>query len=355
MAPPRKLLVAVDAPPAPNLVALVAALSSPGDELHVATVLPSPTAVTGLAPPFATAAAAVVLSSSYQEELEAAMSRSRATLDAARTAVAAATARAPDDVVAHLLPSAGGASGAEKSLLAWAHSRHADVVCVGCRGLGAAARAAAPFVGLGSVSAALATDAHAPAVAIARGTVRPAEQGLLLVVGVDAQRGASAAALRWAAATLRGPSDALHVVAVAQPPPFPVYTDEGGSVTAAVEAERWDRCRDDAVADASRAADAGAALAATIAPVGCSITAIALTPDAGGAGAVAEALEKYAGAVQATALVAGARGLSAWKRTLLSIVGLGSVSAALAKGAPVPVIVVRGGDDDDHHAHPGGA
>lgn len=353
---PRKFLVAVDAPPPPEspLLALAQALVGEGDEVHVATVLPAPTAVIGLAPPLATAASATLLSSTYQEELAAAMKRSRATLDEARRAVASASRRAPADVAVHLLPSAGGASGSSTSLLAWAHSRHVDVVLVGCRGLGAAARAAAPLVGLGSVSAALATDAHAPAVAIARGKARPVGQGMLLVVGVDAVHGASRAALRWAASTLRGPGDALHVVAVAQTPPFPVFTDEGGSVTAVADAAAWDRCRAAAAAEAARAADAGAAFAATLVFPGSSITAFALTPDSGGAAAVADALGTYAAGVSATALVAGSRGISAWKRTLLAIVGLGSVSAALATRAPVPVVVVRDGGRGggaDHDAH----
>jgi len=67
---------------------------------------------------------------------------------------------------------------------------------------------------------------------------------------------------------------------------------------------------------------------------------VLLDGDGGGGGAVADPLVSYAKAKQVDHVVVGSRGLSALKRGLYSIIGLGSVSDYIVRHAPCPVTVV---------------
>ena len=348
----RKLLVAVAADQqvtqASPMLRLAASLAASGDSVHVVSVLPPPSA--GLPPlTSAAAAAAVMHASDASHDIETA----RRAVSAARDGLASLGC---PRAVPHILPSAGGASGAAASLAAWAHSRHVDVVVVGCRGLGATGRALAPLVGLGSVSDALVKDAHAPAVAVARGgagdSAPPLDTPPVVVVGVDGS-GPSMAAVRWAARTLarRGDTGArLHVVAAAMLPPLPIHMDDASAVTA-IESHAWEASKEAALEEARVASTDAAAAAASLLPAEGAVAAHALLP-AGGAQGAADELVAYAHRVGATLIVVGSRGLSAWRRALLSIVGMGSVSTAVAHRAPCGVVVVRAGGEDEDHAHP---
>eukprot|EP00887_Chlorella_sp_A99_P000632 scaffold5.g632.t1 len=70
-----------------------------------------------------------------------------------------------------------------------------------------------------------------------------------------------------------------------------------------------------------------------------------LLPAAGGASGVAESLVACAKEKKADLLVLGSRGMGATKRTLMSMVGLGSVSDYCVHNAPCPVAVVRAEGD----------
>ena len=345
----RKLLVAVDQQVTPDapVLRLAASLAAPGDSMHVVSVLPPPSVSL---PPLTSAAAAAAFMHASDASHD---------IDAARRAVAAArdglASLGCPNAAPHILPSAGGASGVASSLAAWAHSRHADVVVVGSRGLGPAGRALAPLVGLGSVSDSLVKDAHAPAVAVARGgqndSLLPADSPPIVVVGVDGS-GPSMAAVRWAATTLarRGATGArLHVVSSPQLPPLPLM-DSDSAITA-IESHTWEASKEAALEEARVASTDAAAAAASLLPGEGAVTAHALLP-AGGADGAADELVAYAHRVDATLIVVGSRGLSAWRRALLSIVGMGSVSTAVARKAPCGVVVVRAGGEDEDHAHP---
>ena len=67
----------------------------------------------------------------------------------------------------------------------------------------------------------------------------------------------------------------------------------------------------------------------------------------GGGGAVAEALSEFAESVGARAIVVGSRGLGAWKRAALALVGMGSVSSALLHSSAVPIIVVKSAEEEE--------
>jgi len=67
---------------------------------------------------------------------------------------------------------------------------------------------------------------------------------------------------------------------------------------------------------------------------------VLLDGDGAGGGAVADPLVSYAQAKQVDHVVVGSRGLSALKRGLYSIIGLGSVSDYIVRHAPCPVTVV---------------
>jgi hypothetical protein len=69
-------------------------------------------------------------------------------------------------------------------------------------------------------------------------------------------------------------------------------------------------------------------------------TKVLIDGDGAGGGSVGDPLIKYAAAHGVNHIVIGTRGLSAFKRGMYSLIGLGSVSSHVVQHAPCPVTVV---------------
>jgi len=402
----RYLLVAVDAstisPDARHsaTLALAAALAAPGDEIHLLSVLPSrgggggggtatSTSTTLLlpSPGLSTAAAAEALVEARRQAAREDRIAASSWLHAGRAALVGEFGVEQERVFLHLLNPASSYSSSSSSspsssastaaaIAAYAHAKHADAVVLGSRGMGAAARALKSIVGLGSVSDAVVASLHSRVVAVARRGERPllvssptsAVPALVRVVvavdGSPASRAALAFACRWASGggALAGRATLL-LVSAPQGAPFPVAFDDdapSSAVAASYAAERWEQDKR-AAAEAARAAAEGA-LRVAVEEHGVDRSAVEAAVcggDGAGSGAtttttttktplpVAEALNEFTEAVGAHAVVVGSRGLGAWRRAALALVGMGSVSSALLHSSRVPVVVVRSADEEE--------
>eukprot|EP00798_Chlamydomonas_sp_ICE-L_P024172 gene24172-9760_t len=66
-----------------------------------------------------------------------------------------------------------------------------------------------------------------------------------------------------------------------------------------------------------------------------------LAPDGGGSSDIASSISKYAIESNADVMVVGCRGLGAVSRSVMSVLGLGSVSDYLVHNGPCPLVVVK--------------
>ena len=398
--PSTTLVVAVDASTiAPDAgrrsptLALAAALAAPGDEIHLLSVLPPSRggdATTPTAPPLpslllpspglSTAAAAEAVVEARLRESKKDGIAASACLESSRAALVGEFGVELDRVFLHLLnPAASSSSSSSSSastaaaIVAFAHAKRAKVVVLGSRGMGALARALGSVIGgtgLGSVSDAVVSGLQSGAVAVARGrgerpllasaaspsaSVAPASVKIVVAVdGSPASRAALLFACRWASGggALAGRAT-LFLVSAPQIPPFPVVFDDSPSsaVAASYGAERWEQVREAAAAAARAAVEEAAATAVARGVERSSIDTAAL--DSGGIGGgvalpVVEALNEFVETrVGAHVVVAGSRGLGAWRAAALALVGLGSVSSGLLHSSKVPVVVVKSAEEEE--------
>ncbi|GBF98915.1 hypothetical protein Rsub_11707 [Raphidocelis subcapitata] len=346
---------------AQHLVATaLAAVASPGagSEVHLASVLPpAPISVASPSPVATAAAVAAVLGAQQQQALadEAAAGE----VLAAAAAACEAAGVAADRIHTHVLPAAGGASGAGEALVA--RARGFDLIAVGSRGLGGLQRALQSLIGLGSVSDYVLHNSEVPVLVVRPRTaanVAPAAAAAagkprVIVVAVDASAH-SAHALDWAASHLRlQPRDEVRVVSVAAAAPYPTL-DEGAAAVAMIEAAEFQRANERNLSAArtlaARAAalfrgsvDGGAGDAHEDAEPGAAqprALAEALLPE-GGASDVGAAVVKCGLREGADLVVAGSRGMGAFKRAAMGMLGLGSVSDHLAHNFEGAVLVVK--------------
>ena len=394
----RYLLVAVDASTiAPDArhsstLALAAALAAPADEIHLLSVLSGGSASSSSplallpSPGLSTAGAAEALVEARIRASKEDRIAASSWLHSSRAALVGEFGVEQERVFLHLLnPAAPGSSSSSSSspsssstaaaIVAYAHATHADVVVLGSRGMGALARAVGSVGfggGLVSVSDAVVHGLHSGAVAVAR--PRGEQRALLMnsvpalvkvVVAVDgspASRAALLFACRWASGggALAGRAT-LFLVSAPRAPPFPVVFDDdapSSAVAASYGAERWEEEKEAAAAAARVAVEESVATAVEHGVDRAAIETAALDEHGsgggggrggagGGGGAVAEALSEFAESVGARAIVVGSRGLGAWKRAALALVGMGSVSSALLHSSAVPIIVVKSAEEEE--------
>ena len=395
----RYLLVAVDAstitPDArhSSTLALAASLAAPADDIHLLSVLPprgggggsggGSAAFSTLAPSpgLSTAATAEALVEAWRQASKDDRIAASSWLHASRAALVGELGIEQERVFLHLLNPAGSSSSPASSsssssnastaaaIVAYAHAKRADVVVLGSRGMGTAARTLGGLVGLGSVSDAVVAGLHSGAVAVARRGERPLLVNsssaasvpalVKVVVAVDgspASRAALSFACHWVGGggALAGRAT-LYLVSAPQIPPFPIVFDDApcSAVAASYGAERWEQEKEAAAASARVAVEEAAAAAVEHGVERSSIETAALVGGSkGGGGAasglpVAEALVEFSEAVGAHVVVAGSRGLGTWKRAALALVGMGSVSSGLLHASKVPVVVVKSADEEE--------
>ncbi|KAK9840934.1 hypothetical protein WJX81_001118 [Elliptochloris bilobata] len=228
----------------------------------------------------------------------------------------------------------GGASGVGESVLEEAADRRAALIVLGSRGMGAVKRSLMALIGLGSVGDYVAHNARCPvavvplppaARAAAAGPAATQEGPRQVCVAVDASPAAQQA-LRWALARLMAPparASLLHVVSVARSVPLPMVED-GAAAAAVLEAQRWSEAKQEALAEAAALCEAALEQAA-IALGRVAASTRALEPEGGASGA-GEAVCRYVRELHGDILVLGSRGLAELQRSLLPLLGLGSVS-----------------------------
>jgi len=325
-------------------------------DLHLVTVLPPPHLIV-VYPPGFTAPGSTVRSAATRRAEE----RDDEARAAAHLELCASEAQAYFPTVrvsSHLVPHAGGASGAGRGLLEFAEglvatlpmpaARRRVALVVGTRGLSAAGRAGAALVGLGSVAEWLVGQERGVPVVVHRSgaeEVRPTPQeiagqtGLRVLVCVDGST-ASEAVLDFAlpSVLVAGDKAELHVVCAAPPAPPP---DAAGAKGRWGAAGGYLGGLDDAAADTFEEGDGDSAARALARATDVCMAAIdeaadrcmprssifwrALAPE-GGASGVAESIRHYARVNRMDLVVVGSRGHGALRRTLDSALGVGSVS-----------------------------
>ncbi|KXZ53810.1 hypothetical protein GPECTOR_6g728 [Gonium pectorale] len=229
-------------------------------------------------------------------------------------------------------------AGVAESVVEYARAHNIDLAVVGCRGMGALQRSLMSFIGLGSVSdhcchhmpcpTLVADEAHPP---------QSAHPKRMMVCCDDSPH--AHAALLWALDNALLPHDHLVLAVVASPVPFPML-DEPATV-AAMQSAQYRETADAATAAARDVAERCAA-AAQRHGVGKTKITIAALPPGASATDVGSALCKHAKAEGVDLIVAGSRGMGAITRSLLGLVGMGSVSDYCAHHSPCPLLVVKG-------------
>jgi len=292
--------------------------------------------------PVATAAAVAAVT--HQWEAQKRHDEAHAT-DVLREAVQHALKQSvkKEQIHAHALPAAGGASGIAESLVEFAKAKEVDAVVVGSRGLGSIKRSLMSLVGLGSVSDYCIHQLHVP-VLVVRGegsssTAPAAAEGSRNVVLTIDDSVHSSYALSWTLKHLLKPKDTLHCVTVALPVPYPIL-DETSAAIAALEAQQWQASSEASLEYATTLASK-AAVVAKAAEVPDTHVVSAAVPPEGGASDVGASICKYAQACKADLVILGSRGLGSFKRSLMGFAGLGSVSDFAVHNCHCAVAVIK--------------
>ncbi|GBF97957.1 hypothetical protein Rsub_10630 [Raphidocelis subcapitata] len=168
-----------------------------------------------------------------------------------------------------------------------------------------------------------------------------AAAAMRLLIALDGSAASEHLVESVAAAVRLSPDDEVHLASVLPPPvvavpPSPVAT--AAAVTAVLAAQEQQarvdeaRARDVLQSAAKAAMDAGVPRARVHAH---------LLPAAGGASGVGESVVEFVRARSVDVAALGSRGLGSFQRSVMSLVGLGSVSDYATHHMPVPVLVVR--------------
>lgn len=171
--------------------------------------------------------------------------------------------------------------------------------------------------------------------------------GRSFLLAVDESQ-ASQNAAKWCCNTLVGPGDKIYLVTVTPPPTYSVAPAAPIATAGAVAAlsMNWEQQRR---AEEQRAQETLVATAKRITEgdqVSPQQVHASLLPAAGGASGVAESLVTFGKEKGVDLVVIGSRGMGAVKSTLMSMVGLGSVSDYCIHNVAGAVAVVRGRDAD---------
>ncbi|PSC72425.1 universal stress [Micractinium conductrix] len=171
-------------------------------------------------------------------------------------------------------------------------------------------------------------------------------QGRTLLVAVDDSPTSQNAAL-FAANNLARPSDALHLIAIAPPPSYAMtpaapIASAGAVAALSINWEQQRKAEEEqcrhmlhkVVHQLPQSRREELNIHRHVLPAG------------GGASGVAESVVAFAKEHSADLVVVGSRGMGAVKSTLMSLVGLGSVSGYLVHHLHCPVVICRGREED---------
>jgi len=354
----RKVVIACDDSPHSRIavdLAMQQIVHKSTDEIHLVHVLP-PTSAAAPYPmaPVASAAAVTAVQHGIAAQRAAEAAHGIDTLRLATELVVLDYKVPRNSVHCHVRPSVGGASGVSEAVCDAAKAQGADMVVVGSRGMGSFKRSLMSLVGLGSVSDAVLRAAPCRAVVVIKAPWDPADTRLhepaearppppapapkKVGVAVD-ESPSSRAALEWALAHILGPHDHLHVLCVAPSVPFPVLDEPGAA--AAMETREAEAASAEAARWASRVSEEAAEEAVKRGVTRTKLCSVMLTPSNGGASDIGSAIASYATDKKLDVVVVGSRGMGALHSSLMSLVGLGSVSDYLAHNLNCTLAVVR--------------
>lgn len=315
------------------------------DNVHILTVLPPLNYSVYPVAPVATAAAVTAVT--HQWEAQKRHNEVQAS-DILRRAAESAQIHYgihKDRLELHALPGAGGASGVAESVVEYARAKKVDLVIVGSRGMGSLKRSLMSFVGLGSVSDYVLHHCPAPVMVVRYEEQLDTQDHLThrtgprrIVVACDDSHH-SEMSLQWALENLLNPQDQLHIISSALPVPFPVM-DETGVAAVALESQMWRERQEESQSFAERITEKAALLATQHGVPSQQIVCCALKPG-GGASDVGGSICKYAEQQHADVVVLGSRGMGSLKRSLMSFIGLGSVSDYCAHHVHGVVTIVK--------------
>eukprot|EP00890_Picochlorum_soloecismus_P003684 jgi/Picsp_1/4316/NSC_01824-R1_domain protein len=235
----------------------------------------------------------------------------------------------------HALDPTGGASSVGHSIVSWCKQHASDILFLGSRGMGTARGMLMSIVGLGSVSSYCLHNMESP-VCVIHGSANDDQvcnKEKVLVCVDDSSK--SKIALEWAIRKFVSKENELHIVSVALPVPYDIEEQDVASVSALSPSN-------DSVLSAQSAGEQVEAASKRAIEMGIDknqIISKTLKPG-GGASEIAKSIEEYVVENGIGSVVLGTRGMSAVKRTIMSLVGLGSVSDWCVHNLKVSVFVV---------------
>lgn len=295
-----------------------------------------------------TAGSATAFVAAYEEHRQHEITAAKECLERAAETCAAAHRRCSTRMLL------GESTSVPDAILSFAEKERPDLLIVGSRGLGAFKRSVMGLIGLGSTSEALVhrlevpvgvvradsdTEAGAPSASASATSPTAASPPRKIVLTVEGSEH-SVQALKFACRLLQ-PADELHIVSVALPVPLPFVDDPLLAPAMDLQTEQWSDERARSAQDAERVCREFIDMAVSFGVPKSQIFFKGLVPE-GGASDVAGSIVHYAAANRASVVVCGSRGLGSLSRTLLDLVGLGSVSSYLTHHMQTtPVIVVK--------------
>ena len=246
----------------------------------------------------------------------------------------------------HALEAIGGASGVAESIVNWCKKNKADCLVLGSRHMGAAKSALMSLIGFGSVGQYSAHHLDIPVCIVHQpdDTVHPLEKVLVCVDDSESSR----AAVEWACTHALREGTTLHLASVSLPAPYDIAEEDcsAAHVLSAEEIQQEDdklHCiAEENVKESSRqAVEMGIAEDRIVCQV---------LESEGGASDVSLAIQKYVKTNDIDVVMLGSRGMGDFKRCVLGILGLGSVSDWCAKHLHVPVVIVPPPEKDTRDA-----
>eukprot|EP01023_Acetabularia_acetabulum_P004101 TRINITY_DN11721_c0_g1_i2.p1 TRINITY_DN11721_c0_g1~~TRINITY_DN11721_c0_g1_i2.p1 ORF type:complete len:380 (+),score=62.18 TRINITY_DN11721_c0_g1_i2:106-1245(+) len=257
----------------------------------------------------------------------------------------------------HQIPATGGASGVAESIVTFCKTMKADLLIMGSRGMGSFQRSIMGLVGLGSVSHYCAHHLNMP-VLIIRGDETPVQaqettvqpEPLQVMFAMDESE-RSIEALSWLCENIIRENDVLHITSVALPSPFLVADGAGPEwihqATTAEEVRAWEQDKQSKKSHTEKCCRLGIQLAQERSAISDTerILGRALQPE-GGASDVAGSLCHYANDNKVQLVVVGARHMGDVKRSVMNIIGLGSVSDYCVNNLHCPALLYKYSESD---------
>eukprot|EP01025_Chloroclados_australasicus_P007744 TRINITY_DN12576_c0_g1_i4.p2 TRINITY_DN12576_c0_g1~~TRINITY_DN12576_c0_g1_i4.p2 ORF type:complete len:371 (-),score=55.72 TRINITY_DN12576_c0_g1_i4:510-1622(-) len=366
----RKIVVAIDESATATFALrwAIEHLLRPKDHIHLVNVLPPLAYSLSPASPIATGQAVAAVAQSWEAQKKHDSQVSLRILSRAKEMVQESFKE--DDctqegeepgvkISIHQLPATGGASGVAESLVTFCKNINVALLVLGSRGMGSFQRSIMGLVGLGSVSHYCAHHLVMP-ILIVRGDETPVEhaetsqtRGAQVMFAMDEQE-RSREALGWFCENFVRENDTVHITSVALPSPLMVADGSGPEwfhqTTSAEEVQGWEEDQRKKRTHAEKCCQLGMQIVKQKSSVQDEhrILGRALQPE-GGASDIAASLCHYANTHNISLVAMGARHMGDMKRSVMNIIGLGSVSDYCVNNLHCPVLLYKVPENEKEH------